>query len=195
MSASLLEMVMAISIAGLIFAGAILPVTETVRAYQESEASRQDSNAQYLAALRIHRITSSIWRDSDAPSDYGLLKQATSSRLGVGVWEIAGKKQKLMQARGGKKPVVLAQPVEKFALSYGLDDGSWVSIVKAGQFDRVVALRYQWSNGQSIYSGVAVPTDKLFAGRSITVPKAKKAEVYLPADHKKKRSFDVKPWK
>ena len=195
MSASLLEMVMAISIAGLIFAGAILPVTETVRAYQESEASRQDSNAQHLAALRVHRITSSIWRDSDAPNDYGQLIKATSSQLGVGVWEITEKKQKLMQARGGKKPVVLAQPVKKFMLSYCLDDGSWVSTIKAGQYDRVVALRYQWSNGQSIYSGVAVPTDKLFTGRSITVPEAKNGQVYRPVEHKKKHSFDVKPWK
>ena len=198
MSASLIEMVMAIALAGLIFAGAVVPVTHAMLAYQESEADVQGKNAQHLAALRVEQVVASIWRQDDPPAEHGLLTKGDRNRLRVGSWDVREKGDHLLQTYRGGAPALLTQPAERLAFSYLLDDGTWAKGVKKGQFGGVVALRYWWTDSGSgaTYRGLVLPTDAAFDGRLIELPKSESAsDTYRWSDHERDIVLDVKQWR
>lgn len=198
MRVSLVEMAVAIALAGLIFAGALIPVTQTVHAYQECEASAQRSSAHYLATLRVKQLAGSIWRQGDPPAGHDAMKDSSSSRVAVGDWEISAAHGSVLQRWKGQKAAVLAQPAETFSLRYLLDDGSWKSAVKETALAQVIAVRYQWTDSDSGYvcRGVALPTDKTFAGLSIILPESTSPseEHYRRSDYERTIRLELKDW-
>lgn len=198
MSASLVEMIAAIAIAGLIFAGALLPVTDTVHRYQVSETDLQQTTTQHLAALRVRQVAASIWRTGDPPGVHDVLKRATPTRLATTRWELRAGKDRLWQVYRGRKPAAIAQPVRKFALRYLLDTGQWIKTPRSSQLARIVAVRYGWIGPEStaVYVGVAVPGDRAFAGREVRLPKPKAGgKPYRRSDYERTIDLDVKEWK
>lgn len=197
MSLNLVEMALAIALAGLVFAGAIVPVTQTVVAYQESEDELRDVTTHYLAAQRVERLAASIWRAGDAPANHGTLQKAVATRLSVGVWDIHRNKQELRQEYKGGGAALIAQPIEKLGMQYLLDDGSWQTAVKTPDLGRVVALRYQWQDAdhKRAYRGLIVPTDRVLADRSVALPKPLEVTTYRRSDYEQKVELKLEPWK
>lgn len=195
MSVSLLEMVAAIAIAGVIFAGALIPVTQTVLAYQEAEADGQQRDSQYLATQRVRQLTASVWRTGDPPPGHAALTDAGARVLGVGTCELRQAKKQLQQNDTAAGDGILAAPVESFALSYQLADGQVTTGVDAGDFDQITAIHYKWKDDGVIYGGVAWPTDRALSGWMLTLPEPESAAVsYRRADHKQTINLTVKPW-
>ena len=197
MSASLTEMVLAIAIAGVIFAGALLPVVESVHAYQEAELNMQRADAQHLAAIRVEQVGTLLWRGDDPPPEHGVLTRATSGRLVVGEWELREVQQVLLQARQSGRLAALVQPVEGFELRYLLGDGDWQKSVDASAADRLIALRYAWADEQGrAYRGMVVPTDRVFAAGSVTLPEPDAGlTTYRRSDYARDVSLTIETWR
>jgi hypothetical protein len=202
-------MILAISLAGIICAGALIPVTQVVVAYQESEADLQCFTTQNLGGLRIAQLTGSLWREADPPKGYGTLNKAASTGLSIGSWELYASGEQLLQSDVGgmtkqatkatkalNAGAVVAEPVHKLAFTYLLDDGTSVNALKKTQFDQLVGLRYHWRDpdGQT-YVGLAVPTDCTFAGRTLALTSTKPPKIYRRSNYEQQIQLSVKPWK
>jgi hypothetical protein len=167
MNASLVEMALAIGIAGLIFASAIVPTTQSVIAYQQTEAELRQATAQATAATRAEQVAGSIWRDADPPAGHAALERARAARLQVGDWTLRQNKGRFEQQLKSTAWAAIAEPAQNVSFQYLLNDGSWTTSVNKAQLGDVVALRYGWTDPDSgrTYDGrVATPDSTFSAG-------------------------------
>lgn len=196
MSASLLEMVLAIAIAGLIFAGAIIPTTNLAVAYQRGEALVRQATAESLAAVRVEQIFSTLWRDPQPPGGHGPLQAASRSRMRIGDWQVGRARDRLEQRRQGVPSGVIAEPVANVSFQYLLTDGSWVSQVRSARRDDVLALRFSWTDRATgrRYQGAALAPDRAFSGNLIELPEPDTGTPYRREDYMRTAHFSLESW-
>ena len=127
MNASLLEMVLAIALSGLIFASALIPTTQSMVAYQEAELDLQSMTAQTLALARAEQLAGAIWRDPNAPPDGAGLSAAAADQMQVGTWGLRQNGGHLEQQRQAAGWAVLAPAVQNFSFQYLLRSGVWTA--------------------------------------------------------------------
>jgi hypothetical protein len=174
MSGSLVEMVLAIAIAGIVFACAIVPTTNVVMTYQRDEGDLRLSTVQSMAALRVEQVGSSLWRDKSPPDGHAMLKAADGKQLSVGEQGIRLSKEQLQQRQAGGAWALLAEPVDEFAFTYQLSNGKWVSKVDAADSDDLIAIQYDWTDPQTsqTYGGTLATTDRMCWAEPIQLPEA-----------------------
>ncbi len=195
MQASLMEMVLAIVIAGLIFASAIIPTTQTAAAYQENEADARQATWQATATVRTDQVAGNIWRDVDPPAGYDDLLTAQSDQLEVGEWELRQDTDRFEQNLDSGGWVAIAQPVENVAFQYLLNDGTWTSSA-SGQLDDVLAIRFDWSstdNGRK-YGGLMVAPDRAFSGGVVELFQGAGPATYSRPDYERTITFSLGSW-
>lgn len=196
MSASLLEMVLAISIAGLIFACALIPMTQTVVAYQEAELNQQRLADHTLAVVRAEQIAGSVWRNPNAPADTAPLLTATASRLRTGTWELRARAGNVEQRRHGGRWGQLASPAASFSFSYLLNNGAWVSALNTAQRDRVIAVRANWTDSADNVpcGGATVFPDRAFSAAVLNLAQPPTGGSYERADLEHNLTFSLGTW-
>ena len=197
MSSSLVEMVAAIALAGIIFAGALIPVTSSLNEYQETEFAVQRDQTQRLAALRIEQIVATLWRSDEPPAGFGTLSTAQKQRIASSSFEIRENSNAIVQEPASGSPAVLAQPVDTFALEYLLDDGTWDSSVSAGDLGRVIGVRYAWTDngpGQA-YCGFVQTSDQALACSVLLLATPEEPDpLYRHEDHVREITLSVQTW-
>ena len=196
MQASLVEIVLAIAIAGLIFASAIIPTTQTAVAYQEAEAELREATAQATATVRPEQIAAGIWRDADPPENHDALSRAQSSRLAVGDWQLRENSGQFEQKWDTSGWTPIAAPVQDFALQYLLNSGSWASSVSWTALEDVLAVRFDWSdpdNGRK-YGGLVVAPDRAFSAGLIELPQPDTSKPYSRDDYEQTITFSLGSW-
>lgn len=196
MQASLVEMVLAIAIAGLIFASAIIPTTQTVVAYQQTEAEVRQATSQAVAAVRPEQIAASIWRDIDPPGNHNALLQAQPTLFAVGNWQLREDSGQFEQSwnDGGWTPI--ATPVQNFAFQYLLNSGVWASSASGTELENVLAVRFDWTdpdNGRK-YGSLAVVPDRAFSAGLIELPKPDTSVPYRREDYEQTITFSLGSW-
>lgn len=196
MHASLVEMVLAIVIAGLIFASAIIPTTQTAVAYQEAEADVRQATWQVTATVRTEQVAGHIWRDDEPPAGHDVLGKAQASQLEASCCElryIADAYEQNVDSGGWG---VIAEPVESLEFQYLLNDGSWVSAAVGGQLDDVLAVRFDWSSADDgrKYGGLAVVSDRVFSAGHVGLPQPDTSEPYSRADYERTITFSLGSW-
>jgi len=196
MRASLLEMVLAICIAGLIFASAIIPTTQTAVAYQRAESAVRDSVWQVTAVVRAEQIAASIWRDAEPPAGHETLQTAAPAQLKIGDWELREDSGRLQQKRASTAWQSIAEPVQSFSFGYLLNSGSWTSSVSAAQLDDVLAVRFTWSDVERgrPYGGLIVAPDRAFGGGLIELPQPDTSQAYEREDYERKITLSLGSW-
>jgi type II secretory pathway pseudopilin PulG len=196
MCASLVEMVLAIVIAGLIFASAIIPTTQSAVAYQEAEADVREATWQATATVRTEQLVGSIWRDDEPPAGHEALTKAQASQLSVDNCELRQTADAYQQNVDSIGWSVIASPVQSFGFQYLLNDGSWASSVSGGQHDDVLAVRFDWSssdNGRKC-GGVAVAPDRAFSGGRVNLLEPDTSAPYSRSDYERTIAFALGSW-
>jgi hypothetical protein len=196
MSASLVEMVLAIAIAGLILTVAIIPTTETVVAYQKAEAELRQATSQATAVVRAEQVAASVWRDADPPENHATLQRAGTGWLQVGHWELRQQEDRLEQKQGPNAWTPIAEPVRALSFQYLLNDGSWTTSVSEAQFDEVLAVRFDWGDPVSgrQYGGLALAPDRAFSTGLIQLPQPDTSEPYHREDYEQTVTFSLGSW-
>jgi type II secretory pathway pseudopilin PulG len=195
MSASLIEMVLAIVIAGLIFASAIIPTTQTAAAYQENEADARQATWQVTATVRTEQVAGNVWRDAEPPDNHDALLKAMASQLWVGDWKLRHVAERYEQNGDSGGWATIAEPVENAAFQYLLNDGTWVSSANS-QLDDVLAVRFDWSstdNGRK-YGGLMVAPDRAFSGGVVELFQGAGPATYSRPDYERTITFSLGSW-
>jgi len=196
MNVSLIEMVLAIALSGLILASAILPTTQVMVAYQDAELEGRTMLAQTAAAVRAEQLVGAIWRDPNAPDGHATLQAALASQLQVGAWQLRASGNRLEQQRstGGWAPI--AQPVQGFSFQYLLDSGTWTAAPAAGELADVIAIRFAWSDPDSglPYGGLVVTPDCSFAAGTISLETPSVSNPYRRTDYTRTMTLSLGRW-
>jgi hypothetical protein len=193
---SLLEMVLAIAIAGIIFAAAIIPTTQTIAAYQAGEAEVRQAALQNRACVRPEQVIEKVWRDAAPPDGYDALGRAQAAELTIGAWALRESGGRFEQNRDGAGWSPIAEPVENLAFSYLGRSGIWVNSVDAADFDNVLAVRFNWTDAAAgrAYRGLGVLPDRCFAGGRIDLSPPDTSKAYQRADYTRKFSISLGEW-
>jgi hypothetical protein len=196
MQASLVEIVLAIAIAGLIFASAIIPTTQTAVAYQEAEAELRQATAQAIATVRPEQIAAEIWRDADPPQNHDTLSRAQSSRLAVGDWELRENRGQFEQKCSTSGWTPIAAPVQNLGFQYLLNSGAWTSSANGTALEDVLAVRFDWSDSDSgrKYGGLVVTPDRAFSAGLIELPQPDTSEPYRRDDYEQTITLSLGTW-
>jgi hypothetical protein len=196
MSASLLEMVLAIVLSGLIFASALIPTTQSLAAYEEAQLGLQNMTAQTLALTRAEQLVGAIWRDPNAPPDGANLQAAVADRLQVGTWELRQSGGRVEQQRQAAGWSPLATPVQSFSFQYLLRTGVWTAAPASGDLAKVLAVRYGWTDptGGLPYGGLLVAPDHAFAAGLIALAAPDHSTTYHRADYARQITLTLGAW-
>lgn len=196
MSASLVEMIAAIVISGILLAGAVTPTAAVLVTYQKMQAAAQTATTHATAAVRVEQVGGQIWRDVTPPTGHGTLDTATATVLNVGNWEVRRSSTRIEHERSGVTGV-LAQNVGSFQFEYLLDDGTWTaSTLDSATRDELVALRATWTDtatGAS-YAARAVPPDRAFAAGSIALEAPDDSQAYARANYERNITLPIAGW-
>lgn len=197
MGTSLTELILAMTLGALLFAGAVIPATQAFVTYQKADAELRAQSAQTLAATRVEQIAASLWRGSEPPAGTGALRSARTNQLRIDGWRVRRTKDRVEQRKDGLQWAALAQPVSRFSLEYLLADGSWAAKVAKGRFDDILAIRFQWADaGGRVRGGWAVPADRLLARFALPLPQPDLTRpVYRRADYARTLELPLGSWK
>lgn len=196
MNASLLEMVLAIALSGLIFASALIPTTQSMVAYQEAELDLQSTTAQMLALARAEQLTSAIWRDPNAPPDGAGLSAAAADEMQVGTWGFRQNGGRLEQQPQFAGWSALTGPVQNFSLQYLLRTGVWTAAPAPADRANVLAIRYGWIDPASglPFAGEFVTPDHAFAAGLISLQRPSLSTPYRRADYARQMTLTLGNW-
>lgn len=196
MNVSLIEMVLAIALSGLILASAILPTMQVMVAYQDAELNGQTMLAQSAAAVRAEQLAGAVWRDPNAPDGHATLQTASASLLQVGDWQLRTSGDQVQQRRSTGSWAPVAEPVQGFTFQYLLDDGTWTAAPAAGQLADVIAIRFSWSDSDSglPYGGLVVTPDCTFAAGTISLETPSVSNPYRRTDYTQTMRLSLGTW-
>ena len=196
MSASLLEMVLAIALSALIVASALLPLTQVVVQYQEAELDSQTMQAQGAAAVRAAQIANAIWRDPNAPASLADLQTASATQLQVGDWRIRVDGTRVEQQHESEGWATIAEPVQDFSFQYVLNTGTSTAAPTADELAGVIAVKVGWSDVTSglQYGGTLVPPDCAFTGGVVTLSAPSTGKAYKRADYEQHVTLTLGTW-
>ncbi|MCK4342224.1 MAG: hypothetical protein KAY37_10940 [Phycisphaerae bacterium] len=197
MRASLVEMVLAIALTGIIFTAAIVPLIQAMVAFQEAELDLQTQTRQATATVRAEQLSAAIWRDADPPPNTALLQTARAKQLKVGDWELRAKAGRLVQKRKKGARSTLAEPVKAFSFQYCLNDGKWKSSASSGQLDQVLAIRCNWTDPASglPFGGLVLAPDRAFSAGLIELPRPDTSKKYRRKDYERSLTLSLGSWK
>jgi hypothetical protein len=196
MNVSLIEMVLAIALSGLILASAILPTTQVMVTYQQAEWDWQTMLAHAAAALRVEQLLDAIWRDPNAPGGHAALGAAQAHQIQVGNWELRANGTQLQQQRQSGGWAQLVAPAQAFAFRYLLGSGEWKASVGTSKLGDVVAARFDWTDPDSglPYGGVWVLPDHSFSAGLISVYPTSTAPPYYRSDYEQTMTLSLGTW-
>ena len=203
MTASLVEMVLAIAITGIIFVSAIVPTTQIMIAYQEAEAGVRGATAHAMAGVRVEQTAAAIWRDDDPPENHAKLAGLGNRLLEVGAWrlELRSRTDEIGQQHSGgwASPwTPLTGSVQTRSGFTGmnrflLNDGSWGP---SGAADDVLAVQWGWAdpgNGRQ-YGGLMVAPDRQFSAGLIELPQPETSVKYDRDDYERTMTLSLGSW-
>lgn len=196
MSSSLLEMVLAIALSGLILGSAIMPTISVMSDYERLQLDLRTTTAHALAAVRAEQIAGAIWRDPEPPAGLAPLGSAATNRLVVGDWTFTANSGRIEQACGNGPGAALTEAAAAFAGQYLRNDGTWTVNVPPGQLAGVVALRLGWREPDSNtpFSAVVVPLDTAFGAATLSLAAPQSSEPYNRAACERTVAFTIGSW-
>ncbi len=196
MYGSLLEMVLAIALTGLIFAAAILPTTQIIADYQKAEVDLQTQTMHAMAALRFEQVAGMVWRDPNAPAGTAALQTARRNQVQVGTSELRQTGGALQQRVGGGAAATLVPSVTGFAYNYLLNNGSWTASPTAPQLDQVIALRSGWTapGSNTPFRTLVVAPDRRFGAGLLVLPQPNTSQAYQRGNYRRNLTFTLGRW-
>ena len=197
MSSSLTEMVVAISILGLVMTGLVVTTAKTIITYQAADAQVEASTGHAMATVRGERIVGRTWRDADPPAGHGDLTQAKATEIRVGQWRLRTSSNVLEQLREGSPYKPLAQDVSGFEFSYRVGGGAWISqTLNADQRAALVAVKSRWSDAATgrVFGGITVLPDRQFATGAIVLPSPDTSGTYSRSNHERQMTLSLGSW-
>lgn len=197
MSSSLTEMMVAISILGLVMTGLVVTTAKTIITYQAADAQVEASTGHAMASLRGEQIVGRTWRDADPPAGYGDLTQAKAAEVRVGEWRLRASSGNLEQLRDGSPYEPLAENVAGFEFSYRVGGGAWISqTLNANQRAALVAVKSRWTDAVTgrVFGGITVLPDRQFATGTIALPSPDTSGTYSRSDHERQMTMSLGSW-
>ncbi len=196
MNVSLIEMVFAIALSGVILASAIIPTTQVMIAYQDAELDGQIMLMQSAAAVRAQQVANAVWRDPNAPDGHATLQSATAGQLQVGDWQLRAANGRLEQQRQATGWKTIAEPVQSFAFAYLLTSGVWTAAPAAGELGSVIVVRCGWNDSRSglSYGATAVVPDRCFSAGVLSLERPSTGTAYRRADYERHSTLTLGTW-
>jgi hypothetical protein len=196
MSASLLEMVLAIALAGMIFAAAIVPTSQTLVDYQKSEIDLRNLSAHGMATVRFEQVAGSIWRDPNGPLGSATLQAASASQLQTSAWDLSQSAGSWQQRYQAGAAATLLPAVSSFTYQYLLNTGAWTASPTATEHSRIVALRCNWTDPVSglPLGSIAVLPDHRFAAGLLVLPQPATTQPYSRDNYRRSLTFSLGAW-
>jgi hypothetical protein len=196
MYGSLLEMVLAIALTGLIFASAIIPTTQIVADYQKAEVDLQARTRHAMAGLRFEQVAGTTWRDPNGPAGTAALQTAQRSQLQVGTSELREAGGALQQRIGGGSTATLVPSLTGFAYSYLLNNGTWAANPTAGQLGQIIALRASWTapGSNTPFSTLVVAPDRRFGAGQLILPQPNTSQAYRRSNYVRNLTYTLGRW-
>ncbi len=194
MSASLTEMIAAIVLAGVVFASALVPVTQMLVTYESTQQDSQVFMQHYLAGMRVQQLAAGTWRHDSPPPQHERPAAAKPTRFGVGDWTLRASSDGLEQV-GPAGSGLLAAPLNDFTLEYRLPGGTWDSSLSDAQVTLMQAVRYVWRDAERTYRGVAAMSDRALDAFSVELPaETTPGGTYRRDDHERNVTVRVEAW-
>lgn len=189
-------MILAIAIAGILFASAIIPTSRTIDAYQAGEANLREATLQNLARIRPQQVIEKVWRDAEPPAGYDAIARALTTELTAGSWALRESGGRFEQNRDDAGWSPIAEPVGDFAFAYLAKDGTWANSVAIADFDNIVAVRFGWTDTavSRAYRGVVVLPDRCHAGGRIDLSPPNTSTAYHREDFTRRFSISLGEW-
>jgi hypothetical protein len=196
MSASLLEMVLAIALAGLIFAAAIIPTSQTLVDYQKSEIDLRNLSAHGMATVRFEQVAGGIWRDPNGPPGGASLQAASATQLRTSFWDLSRSSGRWQQRYQGGTAATLLPAVSSFTYQYLLSTGAWITSPTASQRSKIVAVRCNWTDPVSglPLSSLAVLPDHRFSAGLLVLPQPATTQPYSRDNYHRNHTFSLGAW-
>jgi hypothetical protein len=196
MNVSIVEMVMAMVVFGIILASAVLPTVQVLVTYQEVDRCAQSLLAESAALVRAEQLLEAVWRDPNAPAGHGALLNAQAHQFQIGNWEWRGTGTQLQQQWQSGGWARLAEPVQTFAFEYLMNTGEWRTSVPSGSLAEIVAARFDWADPNSAlsYGSQWVFPDYCFAAGLIGVHPVSFAPPYYRSDYERSAVFSLGMW-
>ena len=197
MSSSLMEMVVAISILGLVMTGLVVTTAKTVITYQAADAQVEASTRHAMAALRDAQIVGRTWRDADPPAGYGDLTTAEATEIRVGEWRLRASSGDLEQLRDGSTYAPLAENVAGLEFSYRVGGGAWIAqTLDADQLAALVAVKSRWTDAATgrVFGGITVLPDRQFSTGTIVLPSPDTSGTYSRSNHEQQVTMSLGSW-
>jgi hypothetical protein len=197
MNASLIEMVLAIALTGLILASAVMPTVQTVVANQEAELDWQTMMTHSAAAIRAEQVAGMIWRDPNAPDGYFPLRAARVDQLQVGNWQLRADGTAIEQQAPSGSWTPIAGDVQGFGLQYLLNSGAWTSSPNAVELDKVIAIRFNWSqaNHGLRYGGLLAVADREYSAGPLSLRTLGAGPAYRRSDYARHTTLSLGTWR
>jgi hypothetical protein len=191
---SLVEMVLAITLSGLLLAGAIAPVMSVMVAYQRTQPAANNGLLSDTAALRAATVAGSVWRDANAPAGLGNITVIGGSALTVGNWALTVNGGRLQQAWQGGTAAPLTTPIDQVSFQYQLDDGAWTSSV--ADTARVRALRLSWRDPNSLTTlrTTALTLDRALDAGALVVDQPTSGGTYNRSTYTRNVALTIGNW-
>ncbi|MGE0481420.1 MAG: hypothetical protein AB7Q17_13210 [Phycisphaerae bacterium] len=198
MSLNLVEMVVAIVLAALVFSVALAPTYQVLATGERVETLVRELDAHATVATLIERRLQRVWRAAAPPPDSGTLDVAREREVRVGAWRLRAQGDRLQQSiRGGGGFQTLLRPVASVQFAYQTEDGAWVERLNhAAARDRVHAVRIRWTDpaAQRSYQALAGLADRQFAGAAVELPAPPDASGYRREDCTRVVALEVGVW-
>ena len=197
MSSSLTEMVVAISILGLVMTGLVVTTAKTIITYQAADAQVEASTGHAMAAVRGEQIVGRAWRDADPPAGHGDLTKAKAAEIRVGEWRLRTSSGDIEQLREGSQYESLAENVAGFEFSYRVGGGAWISqTLDSDQRAALVAVRSRWTDAITgrVFGGITVLPDRQFSTGILVLPSPDTSGTYSRSDHEQQVTLSLGSW-
>jgi hypothetical protein len=196
MGASLLEMVLAIALTGMIFAAALLPTSQSLVDYQKSELDLRNLSAHGMATVRFEQVAGGIWRDPNGPPGAATLQAASANQLQTSYWELTASAGTWRQRYQAGAAATLLPAVSAFTYQYLLNTGAWTASPTAAQRSSIVAIRCTWTDPVSglPLGSLAVLPDHRFSAGLLVLPQPDMSQAYSRDNYRRNLAFALGAW-
>jgi hypothetical protein len=196
MNSSLLEMVLAIALSGLILASAVIPTTQALMKYEAAQLDLRNMEAHALVLTRAEQLTGAIWRDANGPTGTGALAVGETGAWSVGWWAMRVNGDRLEQRFQSGTWGLLASPVQSVSAQFMLDTGVWTSNPPSDSVGEIIAMRFGWTAADSKqpHGGAYVTPDHALNHRLLWLAAPDHSKPYQRSDYACQIKLTVGAW-
>lgn len=198
MSLNLVELVLAIVLAALVFGVALAPTYQVLATGERVETLVRELDAHATIAVLIECNLARVWREPDPPPGAAPLDFAREREVRVGAWRLRVHGNQLQQrTSGGGGYQTLLSPIAAAQFAYQTDDGAWVDrLTTAAARGRARAVRVRWTDptAQRSYQALVALADRQFANVTLELPAPPDAPDYRREDYTRTVALEVGMW-